>query len=221
MGDNMQYADTVGLDTIATEAARTELVNLMIPTAPDDLTPRPFPYGVACAPANEGVRGRNTGPNCDPNVIPGERIVTMGAFKTPNLRNVKFTGPYMHNGGKMNLRQVVEFYKQGGDFPNLNLANIADVLGPFELGLDDEAALVEFIETGLTDWNLAYQENQFDHPQICVPHGHNSDGSDNLVEIAAVGQDGGPMLQTFEEQLNNITTDRAHTHATGSCTMGM
>src|SRR5262249_39347045 len=41
-----------------------------------------------------------------------------GAFKTPGLRNVEFTGPYFHNGGQATLEQVVEFYNRGGDFPN-------------------------------------------------------------------------------------------------------
>jgi cytochrome c peroxidase len=37
-----------------------------------------------------------------------------GAFKTPTVRNVSITGPYMHNGGFRTLEAVVEFYNKGG-----------------------------------------------------------------------------------------------------------
>jgi cytochrome c peroxidase len=37
-----------------------------------------------------------------------------GAFKTPGVRNVSATAPYMHNGGFHTLEAVVEFYNKGG-----------------------------------------------------------------------------------------------------------
>jgi cytochrome c peroxidase len=37
-----------------------------------------------------------------------------GAFRTPTLRNIALTGPYMHDGSKKTLRQVVDFYVGGG-----------------------------------------------------------------------------------------------------------
>ena len=36
------------------------------------------------------------------------------SFKTPTLRNINKTGPYMHNGGYKTLKQVMEFYNKGG-----------------------------------------------------------------------------------------------------------
>ena len=36
------------------------------------------------------------------------------AFKTPTLRNIEFTGPYMHNGVFNTLEEVMEFYNEGG-----------------------------------------------------------------------------------------------------------
>jgi cytochrome c peroxidase len=36
------------------------------------------------------------------------------AFKTPTLRNVALTAPYMHNGAYRTLEQVVDFYDRGG-----------------------------------------------------------------------------------------------------------
>lgn len=41
---------------------------------------------------------------------PGSQL---GAFKTPSLRNVAVTGPYMHDGRFATLRQVLDFYAQG------------------------------------------------------------------------------------------------------------
>jgi len=37
-----------------------------------------------------------------------------GMFKTPGLRNVSRTAPYMHNGGFNTLEEVVDFYNDGG-----------------------------------------------------------------------------------------------------------
>ena len=36
------------------------------------------------------------------------------SFKTPTLRNIALTGPYMHNGVYQTLEEVVEFYNNGG-----------------------------------------------------------------------------------------------------------
>ena len=49
------------------------------------------------------------------------------AFKTPTLRNVAVTSPYMHNGVFRTLDEVIEFYDGGGgagrgiDVPNQTL----------------------------------------------------------------------------------------------------
>lgn len=37
-----------------------------------------------------------------------------GAFKTPTLRNVAKTAPYMHNGNFLTLEEVMDFYNKGG-----------------------------------------------------------------------------------------------------------
>jgi cytochrome c peroxidase len=36
------------------------------------------------------------------------------AFKTPTLRNVAMTAPYMHDGSVSTLREVIDFYNAGG-----------------------------------------------------------------------------------------------------------
>ena len=38
-----------------------------------------------------------------------------GGFKTPTLRNIAKTGPYMHDGSKKTLKDVIDFYVQGGN----------------------------------------------------------------------------------------------------------
>ena len=54
-----------------------------------------------------------------------DKSVTKGAFKVPNLRNGMLTGPYMHDGTYSTLRQVVQFYVRGGNFPQTNFNEIA------------------------------------------------------------------------------------------------
>jgi len=39
--------------------------------------------------------------------------VDMGKFKTPTLRNITLTGPYMHDGRYATLEDVIDFYSQG------------------------------------------------------------------------------------------------------------
>ncbi|MGA2631020.1 MAG: cytochrome c peroxidase [Terriglobia bacterium] len=38
-----------------------------------------------------------------------------GAFKTPSLRNLTLTAPYMHDGSHKNLKEVIDFYVGGGN----------------------------------------------------------------------------------------------------------
>lgn len=43
-----------------------------------------------------------------------ENPTTVGAFKTPTLRNIEKTAPYMHDGSLDSLEAVVDFYNNGG-----------------------------------------------------------------------------------------------------------
>ena len=68
-------------------------------------------------------RGEDVGQNTHgAPIAPNERVAVTGSFKTPTLRNVELTGPYMHNGGMATLEQVVEFYTRGTDFGDVNSA---------------------------------------------------------------------------------------------------
>lgn len=63
-------------------------------------------------------RQEQNGRNPDPvkSINPEARVTVDGAFKTPTLRNIELTGPYMHNGGMKSLEEVVQFYTRGADF---------------------------------------------------------------------------------------------------------
>lgn len=70
-------------------------------------------------------------------------------FKTPSLRNVARTAPYMHNGSLDTLEEVVEFYVTRERARPSNAPG-ETILAPLDLGPEDRAALVAFLES-LTD----------------------------------------------------------------------
>ena len=66
-----------------------------------------------------------------------------GEFRTPSLRNVARTAPYMHDGSLKTLEQVVAFYVGGGNSnPHLD-----PLIRPIELSGVDRASLVAFMES--------------------------------------------------------------------------
>ncbi|MFQ5634347.1 MAG: cytochrome c peroxidase [Gammaproteobacteria bacterium] len=98
------------------------------------------------------------------------RVSNFGAFKTPALRNVELTGPYMHNGGLSTLRQTVDFYVRGGDFAHTNAMNFDSGVLPIGLLRGNEYltdALVQFMMT-LTDDRTRNESAPFDHPEVFV-----------------------------------------------------
>jgi cytochrome c peroxidase len=64
-----------------------------------------------------------------------------GAFKTPTLRDVAETAPYMHDGSLKTLREVVDFYDKGG---KLN-KNLDPDIKTLKLTGDEKNDLVEFL----------------------------------------------------------------------------
>jgi cytochrome c peroxidase len=70
----------------------------------------------------------------------------IGRFKSPSLRNVEVTGPYMHDGRLPTLEAVLDHYSSGGK-KHLN----KDVrVQPLHFTRSEQAALVAFLKT-LTD----------------------------------------------------------------------
>jgi len=66
-----------------------------------------------------------------------------GAFKTPTLREIVNTAPYMHDGRFKTLEEVVDFYDKGGT-PNPNLDNETKVLN---LTTHEKKDIVEFLKS--------------------------------------------------------------------------
>lgn len=78
---------------------------------------------------------------------PGRAAVTgepahRGAFKTPTLRGLAHTAPYMHDGSQATLAEVVEFYRRGGE----SSGDLDPLMQPLELSDRDAANLVAFLE---------------------------------------------------------------------------
>ncbi|MBB6498574.1 cytochrome c peroxidase [Pedobacter cryoconitis] len=73
------------------------------------------------------------------------------AFKTPTVRNVVMTAPYMHNGALKDLYQVVEFYNKGGG-AGLGLTIPGQTLSakPLNLSKKEVGEIIAFLES-LTD----------------------------------------------------------------------
>jgi cytochrome c peroxidase len=70
------------------------------------------------------------------------RDADRGAFKTPSLRNVAKTGPYMHDGSMKSLEEIVRYYSRGGNAnPNLDPA-----VKRLDLSEADVRHLVAFLE---------------------------------------------------------------------------
>ena len=138
-----------------------------------------------------------------------DKSVTRGCFKVPNLRNGALTGGYMHDGTYSTLRQVVQFYARGANFPNTNFNELALGLVPIPSldpgGSDPNAEqnikdMVDFLANGLTDQRVVYQRAPFDHPQLFIPNGALSITPliDQMIEVPAVGQYGSTTpLPTF------------------------
>ena len=66
-----------------------------------------------------------------------------GAFKTPTLRDITLTAPYMHNGTYKSLEEVVEHYNRGGD----DKANLDPNMKPLNLTEAEQKDIVEFLKT--------------------------------------------------------------------------
>lgn len=74
--------------------------------------------------------------------------IDYGKFKSPTLRNIEYTAPYMHNGKYATLEEVVNFYSEG-----LQPSETVDPLmkqlsnGGIQLTTEEKAALIAFLKT--------------------------------------------------------------------------
>jgi cytochrome c peroxidase len=65
-----------------------------------------------------------------------------GAFKTPTIRNVAESGPYMHDGSQKTLEEVVEWYNKGGHKNEF----LSDKIKPLNLTDQEKKDLVAFMK---------------------------------------------------------------------------
>ncbi len=99
-------------------------------------------------------KAKKTGQALDDSILESRKIselgrfaVTLdledvGRFKTPGLRNIAVTGPYMHDGSIQTLEDVIELYDQGGeDNPMLDSG-----IRPLRLTEQEKADLLEFLK---------------------------------------------------------------------------
>lgn len=77
-----------------------------------------------------------------------------GSFKTPTLREIAKTGPYMHDGSIKTLEEVVEHYVKGG------VANdfLDEDVFPLKLSDEEKADLLTFLKEGLSSANYPAHE---------------------------------------------------------------
>jgi len=72
----------------------------------------------------------------------------LGAFKTPTLRNTAVTAPYMHDGSKETLRDVIVHYNNGGVTEEGDPVNdfLSGGIRPLDLTEDEIDDLVAFMD---------------------------------------------------------------------------
>lgn len=110
--------------------------------------------------AAEFIKTKNQGANVDFAVLSSsntsqlgrfaitEELTDMGAFKTPTLRNIDKTAPYMHDGSLATLEDVVTFYNNGGRLKETDPLDdfLSGGIRPLNLTEQQQKDLVEFLK---------------------------------------------------------------------------
>ena len=151
-----------------------------------------------------GMNSALPGPvSSDESISGGNKNI--GAYKTPTLRNIELTGPFMHNGSQATLLQVVQFYTRGGDFTHMNPGDVHKYINPIgklRNKLPRQEAMVAFMKA-LTDERVRWEMAPFDHPELFLPNGHlgtsqavaeggvnPGEAMDDMILLPAVGAGG-------------------------------
>ena len=86
--------------------------------------------------------------------VPDDGFEKKYAFRTPSLRNLRFTYPYMHNGKLKTLENVLEFYEDlsGGKIanPHVNPGQLDPLVDKLKVDFKDIPLIIEFL-TSLND----------------------------------------------------------------------
>ena len=85
-----------------------------------------------------------------------KRLADIGRFRTPPLRYLEYTAPYMHNGVFETLEEVIDFYDEGGGDDQ----NKSPLIQPLGLTDDEKFDLLEFLES------LSGDEIRIDMPEL-------------------------------------------------------
>jgi cytochrome c peroxidase len=73
-----------------------------------------------------------------------------GKFKTPTLRNIEFSAPYMHDGRFSSLEEVIEHYNSGGNYSSTVDPLMKKIGVGLQLSNEEKQNLIAFLKT-LTD----------------------------------------------------------------------
>ncbi|HET8735512.1 MAG TPA: cytochrome c peroxidase [Pricia sp.] len=89
--------------------------------------------------------------------VPDRGIGDTFAFRTPSLRNLRFTAPYMHNGSLKSLKRVLEFYEDiaGGKErnPHVTKQSYDPFVRELSLSVKEMSMIISFLQT-LNDGNF-------------------------------------------------------------------
>jgi cytochrome c peroxidase len=89
-------------------------------------------------------------------------------YKTPSLRNVALTAPYMHNGVLLTLEEVIDYYDCGGTGAEGQDSRIA----PLQLTTEEKHALLAFLRS-LTGDNVAVlAQETYPHAELGAQEKH-------------------------------------------------
>lgn len=72
-----------------------------------------------------------------------KKATDWGAFKTPGLREVAQTAPYMHDGSLGTLEEVIDYYDRGGN----KSKNLHPLMKPLHLTPEEKKALISFLNS--------------------------------------------------------------------------
>jgi cytochrome c peroxidase len=76
-----------------------------------------------------------------------QNSIDIGRFKTPSLRNIALTSPYMHDGRFTSLESVIHHYSHH-ILPSASLSNeLSDKVGGFQLTNIEKKNLIDFLHT--------------------------------------------------------------------------
>ena len=82
-----------------------------------------------------------------------KRKADRGKFRTPSLRELKYTAPFMHNGAFFELEEVIDFYNEGGGQDS----NKSPLLKKLGLSDEEKEDLLAFLESLSSDKPLLVQ----------------------------------------------------------------